>query len=105
LLNFAIEDEEDKDLCIWNSVISLWGTHDSLSLRYEILLIFLLFVESLNFAIEDENEDLCILNSVISRQFVFNPFTASCKNAMSLSVPGVPEPCEKFPYSSQMNFE
>jgi hypothetical protein len=35
----------------------------------------------------------------------FNPFTASCENAMSFSVPGVPAPCEKFPHSSQFNFE
>jgi hypothetical protein len=37
--------------------------------------------------------------------FVFNSFTASCENAMSLAVPGVPAPCEKFPHSSQINFE
>jgi hypothetical protein len=36
---------------------------------------------------------------------LFNPFTASCENAMSLSVPGVPAPCEKFPKSSQLNFK
>jgi hypothetical protein len=30
-----------------------------------------------------------------------NPFTASCENAMSLSVPGVSASCEKFPHSSQ----
>jgi hypothetical protein len=36
---------------------------------------------------------------------VFNPFTASCENAMSLSVPGVQAPCEKFSHSSQLNFE
>jgi hypothetical protein len=35
----------------------------------------------------------------------FNPFTASCETAMSLSVPGVPAPCEKFPHSRQLNFE
>jgi hypothetical protein len=29
----------------------------------------------------------------------FNPFTASWKNAMSISVQGVPVPCEKFPHS------
>jgi hypothetical protein len=29
----------------------------------------------------------------------FNPFTASCENAMTLSVPGVPASCEKFPHS------
>jgi hypothetical protein len=32
------------------------------------------------------------------------PFTASCENAMTLSVPGVPVSCEKFPHSSQLNF-
>jgi hypothetical protein len=31
--------------------------------------------------------------------FKFNPFTASCENAMTLSVPGVPAFCEKFPHS------
>jgi hypothetical protein len=35
---------------------------------------------------------------------VLNPFTASCENAMTLSVPGVPASCEKFPHSSQLNF-
>jgi hypothetical protein len=34
----------------------------------------------------------------------FNPFTASCENAMTLSVPGIPASCEKFPDSSQLNF-
>jgi hypothetical protein len=34
-----------------------------------------------------------------------NPFTASCENAMSLSEPGVPAPCEKFSHSNQLNFE
>jgi hypothetical protein len=33
-----------------------------------------------------------------------NPFTASCENATTLSVPGVPASCEKFPHSSQLNF-
>jgi hypothetical protein len=33
-----------------------------------------------------------------------NPFTASCENAMTLSVPGVPASCEKFPHSGQLNF-
>jgi hypothetical protein len=33
-----------------------------------------------------------------------NPFTASCETAMTLSVPGVPASCEKFPHSSQLNF-
>jgi hypothetical protein len=35
---------------------------------------------------------------------IFNPFTASCENAMILSVPGVPASCEKFPHPSQLNF-
>jgi hypothetical protein len=35
---------------------------------------------------------------------LLNPFTASCENAMTLSVPGVPASCEKFPHSSQLNF-
>jgi hypothetical protein len=35
---------------------------------------------------------------------IFNPFTASCENAMTLSVPGIPASCEKFPHSSQLNF-
>jgi hypothetical protein len=30
-----------------------------------------------------------------------NPFTTSCENTMTLSVPGVPASCEKFPHSSQ----
>jgi hypothetical protein len=33
-----------------------------------------------------------------------NNFTASCENAMTLSVPGVLASCEKFPHSSQLNF-
>jgi hypothetical protein len=33
-----------------------------------------------------------------------NPFTANCENAMTLSVPGVPVSCEKFPHLSQLNF-
>jgi hypothetical protein len=37
--------------------------------------------------------------------YCFNTFTASCENAMSLSVPSVPAPCEKFPQSIQLNFE
>jgi hypothetical protein len=36
---------------------------------------------------------------------LLNPFNDSCKNAMSLSVPGVPAPCENFPHSSQLNFK
>jgi hypothetical protein len=35
---------------------------------------------------------------------VFNPFTTSCENAMTLSVPGIPASYEKFPHSSQLNF-
>jgi hypothetical protein len=38
------------------------------------------------------------------RQSRFNPFTASCENAMTLSVLGAPASCEKFPHSSQLNF-
>jgi hypothetical protein len=34
---------------------------------------------------------------------VTNSFTASCENAITLSVPGVPVSCEKFPHSSQLN--
>jgi hypothetical protein len=41
----------------------------------------------------------------VVRDYMFNPFTASCENAMSLSMPGVSAPCEKFPHSSQLNFE
>jgi hypothetical protein len=37
-------------------------------------------------------------------QSAFNPFTASCENAMTLSLPGVPGSCEKFPHSSRLNF-
>jgi hypothetical protein len=33
-----------------------------------------------------------------------NPFTASCENAMTLPVPGIPASCEKFPHSNQLNF-
>jgi hypothetical protein len=33
-----------------------------------------------------------------------NPFTASCENAMTLSVPGTPASRKKFPHSSQLNF-
>jgi hypothetical protein len=36
---------------------------------------------------------------------MFNPFTASCENAMILSVPGVPESCEKLPHTSHLNFD
>jgi hypothetical protein len=35
---------------------------------------------------------------------LFNPFTASFENAMTLSVTGVPASCEKFPHPSQLNF-
>jgi hypothetical protein len=31
-----------------------------------------------------------------------NPFTASCENAITLSVPGVPASCEKFPHSIEL---
>jgi hypothetical protein len=30
-------------------------------------------------------------------------FNLSCENAMSLSMPGVSAPCEKFPHSNQCN--
>jgi hypothetical protein len=43
----------------------------------------------------------CLIMQAIS----FNPFTANWENAMSLLMPGVPAPCEKFPHSSQLNFE
>jgi hypothetical protein len=33
-----------------------------------------------------------------------NTYTASCENAMNLSMPGVLASCEKFPHSSQLNF-
>jgi hypothetical protein len=36
---------------------------------------------------------------------VLNPCTASCEDAMSLSVPSIPAPCEKFPHCSQLKFE
>jgi hypothetical protein len=42
--------------------------------------------------------------SLYMRQREFNPFIASCENAMTLSVPGVPASCEKFLHSSQLNF-
>jgi hypothetical protein len=35
---------------------------------------------------------------------LINPFTASCENAMTLLVPGVPASCQKFTHSSQLNF-
>jgi hypothetical protein len=45
-------------------------------------------------------------NQVCFKKWIkIHPFTASCENAMSLSVPGVTAPCEKFPHSSQLNFE
>jgi hypothetical protein len=40
----------------------------------------------------------------IEETVVINPFTASCENAMTPSVPGILESCEKFPHSSQLNF-
>jgi hypothetical protein len=59
---------------------------DSLQLNFESLFLF-------------------ILQRAMMVKKEVNPFTASCENAMSLSVPGVPPPCEKFPHSSQLNFE
>jgi uncharacterized protein HemX len=44
------------------------------------------------------------MNAMGDRLVLVNPFTASCENAMTLSVPGVPASCEKFPHSSQLNF-
>jgi hypothetical protein len=44
----------------------------------------------------------CIL--LLNSLHPVNPFTASCENAMTLSVPGIPASCEKFPHSSQLNF-
>jgi hypothetical protein len=38
------------------------------------------------------------------KNVLLNSFTASCENAMTLSVPGIPASCEKFPHSSQLNF-
>jgi hypothetical protein len=35
-------------------------------------------------------------------KIMFNPFTTSCENALSLSVPGDPAPFEKFPHSNQL---
>jgi hypothetical protein len=43
-------------------------------------------------------------SDLISQVFYLNPFTASCENAMTLSVPGIPASCEKFPHSTQLNF-
>jgi hypothetical protein len=40
----------------------------------------------------------------LNLNFLFNPFTASCENGMTFSVPGIPASCEKFPHSSQLNF-
>jgi hypothetical protein len=46
----------------------------------------------------------CILTDHKSLYIEINPFTASCENAMTLSVPGFPASCGKFPHSSQLNF-
>jgi hypothetical protein len=45
------------------------------------------------------------IHFILNLQEPISPFTASCENSMSLSVPGVPGPFEKFPHSSQLNFE
>jgi hypothetical protein len=37
--------------------------------------------------------------SLFPLRHLLNPFTASCENAMSLPVPDVPAPCEKFPHT------
>jgi hypothetical protein len=43
-------------------------------------------------------------NHMIKRKSLFfNPFTASCENAMALSEPGISASYEKFPHSSQLN--
>jgi hypothetical protein len=51
---------------------------------------------------QDCNTDPC---RKLLQQNIFSldlyPFTASCENAMTLSVPGVPACCEKFPHSGQ----
>jgi hypothetical protein len=36
--------------------------------------------------------------------YSINPFIASCENTMTLSGPGLPASCKKFPHSSQVNF-
>jgi hypothetical protein len=48
---------------------------------------------------------LCMVRNSLPHHLLcfFNPFTASCENAMTLSVPYVPASCEKFPHSSQLN--
>jgi hypothetical protein len=43
-------------------------------------------------------------NRLAENSTLINPFTASCENAMTLSVPGIPASCEKFPHSSQLYF-
>jgi hypothetical protein len=47
---------------------------------------------------------LCNIMQCVQCFAIINPFTASCENAMTVSVPGVPASCEKFPHSSQLNF-
>jgi hypothetical protein len=47
---------------------------------------------------------ILFLKQILTVTYVFNPLTASCENAMTLSVPGVPASCDKFPHSSQLNF-
>jgi hypothetical protein len=42
--------------------------------------------------------------SVYCGRSLVYPITASCENVMTLSVPGAPASCEKFPHSSQLNF-
>jgi hypothetical protein len=71
----------------------LWGSHaTSAGIRPSSLLCIFIHVFFLLLAWWEIN---CL--------FV-NPYTASCENAMTLSVPGVPASCEKFPHSSQLNF-
>jgi hypothetical protein len=45
---------------------------------------------------------VCISRIIIELCAVINSFTASYENAMTLSVPGIPASCEKFPHSSQL---
>jgi hypothetical protein len=64
-----------------------------------ILNIFVVHYSYKNFVHAWDNEhgglDACFVCVCV---FFFNLFTASCENTMSLSVPGVPAPYEKFPH-------
>jgi hypothetical protein len=72
----------------------------------QFLLIF-----KLHKGMENNFANTCILvgekmptSKYLTPGALFNPFTASCESAMTLSVPGVSASCEKFPHSSQLNF-